>query len=125
MPTPAPAPPPTNRWQIGTLYNQGLQNGQPFWTQPGGPGSQVLPTQRNGEPWQDYPVPGLVIQEMSPWFVPGCLHSIKYWAIVREWDYLTNQSCALVTCPVCSYVQNVIEPFEEWLNPIQRAIIVG
>ncbi len=114
-----------NRWVIGGLYQLGLLNGQPFYTQPGGIGTQVFPTQANAVPWPEYPVPGLILNEYVPWWAPGCGHSIKYWKIFKEWDYDTNQSCALVCCPACTYVQSVIEPFEEWLNPIQRAIIVS
>jgi hypothetical protein len=107
------------------MYNQGLHNGQPFFTQPGGPGTKVIPTQENAQPWPDYPVQGLVINEYNPWWSPGCGHSIKFWMVVQEWDYGSGQSVALVCCSVCSYVQNAIEPASEWLNPIQRAIIVG
>lgn len=117
---------PTNRWTQGTMYFQGILNAQPpFFTQPGGPNTPVFPTQRNAEPWPDYPIPGQVIQEYSPWWAPGCGHSIKSWKVIREYDYTSGQSVALVTCEVCSFIQYAITPFEDWLNPIQRAIIVG
>ena len=116
---------PTNSWQVGAMYYGGLVDGQPFFTQPGGPGTQVFPTQQNAAPWPDYPIPGLVIQEYSPWWAPGCGHSIKFWKVIREYDYTTSSSVALVTCEICSYVQNTIEPFEDWLDPIGRAIIIG
>jgi hypothetical protein len=114
---------PTNRWAVGTMYQPGGPNG--IFTQPDGPGTAVFPTQRNGVPFVDYPIQGLTIQEFSPWWVLGCQHAIKSLKIIREFDYDTNQSCALVACEVCTYVQYAIEPFEEWLDPIQRAIIVG
>lgn len=107
------------------MYYGGLLNGAPFFTQPGGPGTQVLPTQQNGTPWVDFPVIGLVIQEYQPWWAPGCGHAIKVLKCIREWDYETDQSVALICCEVCSYVQRTIEPFEEWLNPIQNAIIIA
>lgn len=118
-----------NNWAIGEMYFQGRLNGsgaslQPFFTQPGGPGTAVFPTQYSG-PWVDFPIPGLVITEYIPWWSPGCGHAIKMWTVIREFDYDTNQSCALICCRICTYVQNVYEPFEEWLNPIQHAIIVG
>ena len=115
-----------NRWAIGELYNLGYQNGVAgFWTQPGGPGTPVYPTQQNAAPWPEYPIPGLVIQEYSPWFSPGCGHSVKTLECIREWDYDTNMSVALICCNICTYVQRTIEPFEEWLNPIQNAIIIA
>lgn len=130
---------PQNRWQLGvcfyggldftttpySLTNAGTLNGKAFWTQPGGPNTQVFPTQKNNQPWPDYPIPGMIINEFIPWFSPGCLHSIKFWSIIREYDYDTQQSCALITCSICNYVQNVYEPFEEWLEPITHAIVIG
>jgi hypothetical protein len=117
---------PTNRWQIGAMYFNGLMNGSPtaFFTQPGGVGTQVFPTQYDG-PWVDFPISGLVISEYTPWWAPGCGHSIRFWKIIRDYDYDTQMSCALITCSVCSFVQNVYEPFEEYLNPTQHAIIVA
>lgn len=95
-----------NRWQVGVMYNQGLLNGVPFFTQPDGPGTAVFPTQQNG-PWADYPIPGLVINEYSPWFAPGCGHAIKMWRIFQEVDYTTDTPVSLICCVICSYCQRV------------------
>jgi hypothetical protein len=114
----------TNRWQLGVMYNGGLLNGQPFYSQPNGPGTAVIPSQYSG-PFLSYPIPGLTITEYIPWWSPGCGHSIKMWKVIREFDYVTNMSCALITCEICTYCQSVLEPFEEWLQPITHAIIVG
>lgn len=114
----------TNRWTVGLMYYNGLLNGQPFFTQ-AVPGGQVLPTQQNATPWEDYPIEGMVIQEYSPWFAPGCGHSIKMWKIIREFDYNTNSSVALICCEICSFVQNYHEPYESILDPIAYAVIVG
>ena len=116
---------PTNRWAIGEMYFLGLLNGQPFYTQAGGPGTAVTPTQRNGEPWLDYPTVGQVINEFMPFWTPGCGHSICTWKLIKEWDYDTNMDCCLVACEVCSYVQSVIEPYDLALNPQQYAIIIS
>ncbi len=114
-----------NRWAIGELYGGGLMNGQPFYKQVGGPGTKVIPTQQNG-PWSAWPAQGSVpIVEYLPIWAPGCGHADSFWKIVREFDYNTNQSCALVLCSQCGYCQQSIEPFELWLNPNQYAIIVG
>jgi hypothetical protein len=106
------------------MYYGGKVNGAPFFTQ-AAPFGPVLPTQQNSQPWLDWPVVGLVISEYVPWFSPGCGHSIKQFDIIREYDYTKGESCALVTCRVCNYVQSVIYDFEEWLNPIQYAIIIS
>jgi hypothetical protein len=84
----------------------------------------VFPTQANAIPWQAYPIPGLILDEFSPWFAPPCLHAIKFYRVIREWDYTTNMDCALICCNTCSFVVRVIEPFSLWLDPIQNAVIV-
>src|SRR5271156_354054 len=104
---------PTNDWQIGGLYRRGTFNGVPgYFSQPGGIGQPVFPTQQNAQPWPDYPIPGLFIQEYLPWWSPGCGHSIKEWMVIREFDYDSNQSVALICCCICTFVQNVYSPFE-------------
>lgn len=115
----------TNTWQLGVMYTGGIVNGLLFFTQPGGPGTEVFPHQKNAEPWPEYPIPGLIINEYVPWWAPPCGHSIKTFKVIREYDYDTQSSVALVTCDVCTFVISVITPFEEWLNPIERAIIVS
>lgn len=114
-----------NRWTIGVMYEQGIVSGVPFFTQPDGPGTIVLPTQANAVPWDAYPIQGLILNEYSPWWSPSCGHSIKFWKIFKEWDYDNNESVALVCCSICTFCQSTISPFEEWLNPIERAIIVS
>lgn len=115
----------TNDWALGQMYGGGLLNGNPFYTQPGGPFTAVYPTQKNAAPWPEYPIPGLFINEYTPWFSPGCGHAIQVWRLIREFDYPSQQSVCLITCEICQYVQNAVSPYEEILNPIQRAIIVG
>lgn len=127
-----------NRWQLGVMFfggldltqepyqltNTGTLNGKVFWYQADGPGTKVLPTEYVG-PFTAYPIPGVVMSEYVPWWSPGCGHSCKDFAIVREFDYDTGLSCALICCNHCYYVQNIYEPFEEWLQPITHAIVVG
>lgn len=115
----------TNNWALGTMYGGGLLNGQPFYTQPGGPFTAVYPTQKNASPFVDYPISGLFVNEFLPWVPIACGHSIHQYEVIREFDYNTQLSCALIVCPICSFCQNVYEPYEEWLDPIQHAIIVG
>jgi hypothetical protein len=116
---------PSNRWQIGALYYDGYVNGQPFFVQPGGIGTAVFPTQKNAAPWPEYPIPGLVINEYVPIWAPPCGHAISFFKIIRDFDIYTNQSVALVCCSICAFVIRAITPYEEYLNPIQQAIIVA
>lgn len=115
----------TNQWAIGEMFYGGLLNGLEFYTQPGGPGTQVFPTQQNAQPWPDYPIPGLFINEFVPWWTPGCGHSIKFWSIIRQFDNETNESVAIIACPICSYIENIYSPYEEVLEPITHSIIVA
>lgn len=115
----------TNTWALGTMYYGGIVAGQPFFTQPGGPHTPVFPTQKNAEPWPDFPIPGMIINEYVPWWSPECGHSICEWSVIREFNYNTNSSCALITCRICNFIQAVYEPFENWLNPIEHAIVVA
>lgn len=117
-----------NRWAIGEMYYGGLVGGQVFFTQPGGPGTQVFPTQENGQPWLSWPAAGVIPfnEQAAAWWIPGCLHSIKSIKVIREWDYTTNMSVALLCCEVCSYVQRTMEPFESWFqnSPSNANVII-
>lgn len=115
----------TNNWQIGAMYGNGYVSGQPFYTQPGGIGTQTFPSQPQAQPWPAWPAAGIMMYNFGGFWLPGCLHWVDFWDIIREFDYGTNSSVALICCPVCKFVQRTIEPFEEWLNPIQQAIIVA
>jgi hypothetical protein len=107
------------------MYYGGLVGGQVFFTQPGGPGTQVFPTQKNAVPWTDWPAAGvMVINEYVPYWSPGCLHSIKVIKLIPEWDYVNNVSVMLLCCQVCSYIQRYLTPQEEAYNSIQQAIII-
>ena len=115
---------PTNRWAIGEMYGGGLLNGNPFYVQPLGAGTPVYPRQKDAAQWDEYPVPGLVIQEYSPIWSPGCGHSIKFPKLIPEFDYTTNTTIMLIACSICGYVQRVITPIDETYNPIENAIII-
>ncbi len=116
---------PANTWTLGTLYYPQGPPPTTYFTQPGGPFTQVFPTQKNNQPWPEYPIPGLIINEYVPWWTPGCLHSVNYWLVIREFDVYSEQSVALICCPVCSYIQRVIMPYDAWLLPIENAIIAA
>ena len=115
---------PSNKWQIGVMYYGGRLNGQPFYTQEGGPGTVVSPREGVG-PWPEWPIAGQIISTYNPWWAPPCGHSCKYLAVVREYDYINQTSVALVCCNHCYFVIRYIAPFEEYLNPIQNAILVA
>ena len=113
-----------NRWQIGVQYDP--HRGNVNWSQPGGPNTAVLPAQEN-VPWNppSNPIPpGNFFSEFSGIFFVGCQHSVMFPLIIREWDYTTNQSVALVCCPMCSFVQYTIEPYQEYTDPVAYPIVI-
>ena len=90
------------------------------WTQPGGKSTQVFPAQARNQPMTSYPVPGQIIDEvgMSLWPVWGCLHGSDVARIFKDFDSVTKLSAACVCCPICSYVQYLIEPYENATSSI-------
>lgn len=95
------------------------------WTQPGGKGTQVFPAQANNAPMTSFPVPGQVINEvgMSLWIF-GCGHGADEPRIFRDFDSGTGLSCAIVACPICTYIMRLIEPYETYTNPITNPIVI-
>lgn len=109
------------------MYYGGKLNGVDFYTQPSGAFGPVFPATPNGEPFTDWPVIGIVVSAYQPWFSPGCLHAIKQWRMIQEYDYNTNESVELCTCFICSYVQSAhFRPASTWFDePLLYPIIIG
>lgn len=109
--------------QIGTLYNPrgdaALGNLPPTWTQPGGPGTQVFPRQTDSAAGEFEP-------PMVPigWYIPGCGHPCNCLAIFRQYDSVTQQEMAIICCPACTYVQEII-PWDRYEDYIQTPIVVA
>jgi hypothetical protein len=108
---------------VGLLYIQNYNN-IPF-TQPGGAGTQVFPVQANNAPFTAYPVPGQVINEvgMSLWQF-GCGHGADVVRIFQDYDSGTALSCAVVCCPICTFIQKLIEPYDQIENVISFPIVI-
>ena|SRR5271154_6584399 len=106
-------PPCQNDWQPGVQYSPTWNGVQ--WSQPGGPGTIVLPQQQNG-PFVNYPVPGNWFIELSGLWTVGCGHWVDFPLILQDYDCLTATSIALACCPLCSYVQYVISPYAQAVN---------
>jgi hypothetical protein len=110
---------PSNQWQIGALYPPGGRNNI-AWSQPGGIGSQVFPQQvTSTEYFQVTP-----FSELSGMMSCGCGHFLNTPLIQREYDYNTNSSVALLCCPLCGYVNSILEPFESALSTVSQPQIV-
>jgi len=112
---------------IGTLYIPNYHG--IAWTQPGGPGTTVYPTQGDG-PWLQYPVSGQFLAPSSEalWH-PGCGHGIDFFTVLRDFDLINDMSAAVIICGICSYLIQLIEPYENATTSIdswtQYPILVG
>jgi hypothetical protein len=111
---------PQNAWQVGALYPPGGLNGVK-WQQPGGPGTEVFPQQQTS-------VELLAItpfSERTGIQASGCGHSIDQPYLQQEYDNDTGSSCMLVCCPMCGFVNYVIEPASEALNTVSYPYLVS
>ena len=99
--------------QQGTLYYKGLLNGQLVWTQPGGPGTAVSPVAPRIYPavYQGYPQSPFAYQGL---YVLGCGHWLNEIEVIQMWDDVNEEQAALLCCPVCSYIQLIVEPAVDW-----------
>jgi hypothetical protein len=99
---------PVNDWAIGALYQPGGIGG--FWIQPDGVGGLVYPQQvrANSNLLTTEP-----FTELTGVYMFGCGHSANECMVFRDYDYETGMSVALLCCPLCSFVQRTIEPFED------------
>jgi hypothetical protein len=88
---------------VGQIWNP--PHYLPPFTQPGGIGTQTFPQQTSGE---------LVGRWTS-----GCGHSFEAWLVAS--CQIADIQTAVVQCPVCSYVQQLISPYAAiytWPNEI-------
>lgn len=109
---------------LGALYQTNYHN--IAWYQPGGPGTVVSPQQADGTPFSAYPVPGQIFVEAgSALWRAGCGHGFDCFRIQRDFDTVTGLSAALILCPVCSYIINVLEPYESAYDTMRHPIIIG
>jgi hypothetical protein len=117
-----------NSWQIGTLYQKGgayfgAPGGQGFgFTQTGGPGTQVLPAQTVDPSSNIAPFSTKATSNQTGQFAFGCGHIVNNPVVWRDFDYVTNMSAAMITCPMCGYLNSVLEPYELWLNTFTNPI---
>ena len=109
---------PANDFAIGALYVPGGIPG--YFTQPGGIGTQVFPAQVQAS--SDY-LSVKPFTELTGTYLFGCEHSANEVMVFRSWDYTTNMSVAILACPICTYVQRTIEPFEAAVSGNDGALL--
>src|ERR1700722_11838794 len=100
---------PQNDWKLGTMYIQ--PNGpNGYWTQPDGPYTLVYPQQASGNVNYFSTEP---FNEKSAQFMFGCGHSVNEAMVFRDYDYENEISVALICCEMCTFIQRIIEPYED------------
>lgn len=109
---------------LGSLYKKGLVNGLPVWTQPGGSGTLVFPQFPTLYPQvpQGFPQSPFAYQGL---FVFGCGHWANTTEVFEEYDPYTQVRAALCCCPMCSYIQLIVEPADDWWNQFYTLYRVG
>lgn len=111
----------TNTWELGTLYiRPNGPNG--YWTQTDGPFSSVLPAQVVQPNSTIAPFSTAPVTEQTGVMSFPCGHFVDEPMIYRDYDYVTKSSAAMVCCPMCSILADVVEPYEAWLNVITNPI---
>jgi hypothetical protein len=112
-----------NTWQLGTLYLPGGPGG--FYYLSNGPFSVVLPqvqVQANSDLFTTE-----AFTQLTGQFIGFCSHSFNSVTVQTDWDYDTNQTVALLLCPICSAILRVISPASDALGgnagSLQNAIL--
>src|ERR1700690_4054612 len=77
----------------------------PPFTQPGGPGTATFPQQTSAE--------------LTAQWVASCGHAFQCWLVAS--CSINGVQTAVIQCPYCSYVQQLISPYDAiytWPNEI-------
>lgn len=98
---------------LGTLYKTPGTPGVPDWRQPGGPGTIVLPQAPTIYPprYEGYPQSPFAYEGLYSW---GCGHWGNSPEVFTEYDPYLELQAAIICCPVCSYIQLIVEPAIDW-----------
>lgn len=112
------------QFAVGQLYGDGLVNGLPFWSQPGGIGTKVFPEQPRKFPLQ-YQGYFQVPMTYPSLYVAGCGHAFNCYAIYEAYDPYGEEQVALVCCPACGYIQEIISPYSDYSNWEITPIVVA
>jgi hypothetical protein len=113
-----------HQWQVGELYLGFNRNGLPVFSQPGGPGTPVLPAAPTLFPAQNQGYPQQVMSYPSL-YAAGCNHQFNCYEIFEVLSPSDGHQVALVCCPVCSYIQEIIDPYSQYQNYEDVPIVVA
>ena len=112
-----------HEYVVGELYHGGLVNGQQVWTQPI-PGGLVYP-----QPQELSPEKYMGYQQMQmiypAYYSAGCGHFFNCYSIIEAFQPSSGHQVALVTCPQCSFIQEVIDPYSNFQSYIDTPLITA
>jgi hypothetical protein len=112
------------QWIVGELYLGFNRNGLPVWKQPGGPGTPVLPAAPAlfPEVFQGYQQQ---VMSYPSLYVAGCNHQFNCYEIFEVLSPNDGHQVALVCCPICSYIQEIIDPYANYQNYMDTPIVIA
>lgn len=112
------------QWTVGELYLGFNRNGLPVFTQPGGPGTPVFPQAPTIFP-QQYQGYQQVPMSYPSLYVAGCLHQFNCYEIFEVDSPNDGNQVALACCPICSYIQEIFDPYTNFSNYEITPIVIA
>jgi hypothetical protein len=112
------------QWSVGELYNGGLENGLPYWSQPDGPGTLVYPQLPRIFPAQNMGYPQTPMSYPAMYYF-GCGHPLNCPSIQQVYDPYSETQVILLLCPMCSFIQYIYNPASTYYNYLETPIVVG
>lgn len=111
------------QFQVGQLYRDGYINGLKVYSQPGGIGTPVFPQAPRIFPQQNMGYPQTPMSYPSL-YVSGCSHFLNCWEIYSYYDMYAEEVMALVLCPQCGWIQQIL-PLADYENYLIVPIVTA
>lgn len=113
-----------HQWVVGELYLGFNRNGLPVWKQPLGVGTPVLPEAPAlfPEVFQGYQQQ---VMSYPSLYVAGCNHQFNCYEIFEVDSPAGGDQVALVCCPVCSFIQEIIEPYSKYTDYMETPLVIA
>ena len=112
------------QWLVGEVYPSLTRNGLPVWSQPGGIGTPVLPAPQQYSP-ENYMGYQQNIMSYPALYSAGCQHFFNCYEIFEVLSPNDDHQVALVVCPQCGYIQEILDPYENFTNYETTPIIIA
>jgi hypothetical protein len=101
-----------------------LVNGQQVWTQPGGIGTLVYPQPQELSPerYQGYP---RRVMNYPALYSARCGHFFNCYEIFEVLSPSDGHQVALVVCPQCGFIQEIIDPYERFTDYMDTPLVIA